>query len=51
MSGYKPLATADAASQAIARSLTVRAVLIAAVFAGALWWLVRTAPEASLFAF
>jgi len=51
LSGYKPLATADAASQTIARSLTVRAVLIAAVFAGALWWLVRTAPEASLFAF
>ncbi|MFO1427965.1 MAG: cytochrome b/b6 domain-containing protein [Steroidobacteraceae bacterium] len=50
VTGRKP-AAAVPAGEAIAGSRSVLAVLVLAALALGLWWLVRSAPEGSLFAF
>lgn len=51
ITGRKPGALLSLAAEGISRSRTLLALAILAVLGALLWWVVATAPEASLFAF
>jgi cytochrome b len=51
ITGLKPGALLSPAAEGISRSRTLLASAILAVLGALLWWVVATAPEASLFAF
>jgi len=51
ITGRKPGSLLSPAAEGISRSRTLLALAILAVLGALLWWLVATAPEASLFAF
>ena len=51
ITGRKPGSSLPAGAEGISRSRTLLAIAILAVTGALLWWVVATAPEASLFAF
>ena len=51
ITGRKPGSSLPAGAEGVSRSRTLLAIAILAVTGALLWWVVATAPEASLFAF